>query len=577
VDKRGWTRIFICVRPRLSASNLILDWTITLKAKLKIIPLGGAGEIGKNMTLVEYADEIIVIDAGLMFPENDMLGVDIVIPDIAYLLERRDNVRGIIITHGHEDHIGALPYILPRLNVPIYATPLTRGLIEVKLKSHKLLKDTTIHTIQTRDTIQLEPFTIETFHVSHSVPDGIGIAITTPLGTVVHSGDFKFDPSPVDGQLTDFAKLAELGGRGVLALMSDSTNSDSPGHTPSEEIIADSFARVFATAEGRIIIATFASNISRIQQVIDTAIRFNRKVIPIGRSMQDNVKMAMGLGYLRAPEGILIRADQMHKHEPRELVVVCTGGQGEPTSALTRMANHDHKQVTLTAGDTVILSATPIPGNEEMINKTLNNLFRAGAIVFYHELMDVHVSGHASREEQKLMLNLLRPKFFVPLHGEYRHLALHARLGQSLGIARENIFVVENGAVVEFDAEGNARVARDSVPASDVLVDGLGIGDIGATVLRERHHLSEDGFLVALVTLDAHTGEIVFGPEIITHGFVYTQTSEDLIAGAKDAITHAITGHRDTGLSAKLKEVLSQYLYKQTHRRPMIIPVVTEV
>jgi ribonuclease J len=549
-----------------------------LKTQLRIIPLGGAGEIGKNMTVVEYADSIVVIDAGLMFPENDMLGVDIVIPDIAYLLEHRERVRGIVITHGHEDHIGALPYILPRLNVPIYATPLTRGLIEVKLKSHKLLKTTTLHTIQTRDTIDLAPFTIDTFHVSHSVPDGIGVAIHTPIGTVVHSGDFKFDPSPVDGQLTDFAKLAELGARGVLALMSDSTNADSPGHTPSEETVADSFARVFSVAAGRVIVATFASNISRIQQVIDTAVRFNRKVVVVGRSMQDNVKMAMELGYLRAPEGILIRADQMHKHESNEIVVVCTGGQGEPTSALTKMANREHKQVTLVEGDTIILSATPIPGNEEMINKTLNNLFRAGANVVYHELMNVHVSGHASREEQKLMINLLHPKYFVPVHGEYRHLSLHARLAQSLGMSADNVFIVENGNVVEFDEDGSARLSRETVSASDVLVDGLGIGDIGSAVLRERHHLSEDGFLVALVTLDAHTGEVVFGPEIITHGFVYSETAEDLIAGAKAEISGLIANHgRDPGLSATMKEVLGKYLYKQTHRRPMVIPVVTEV
>jgi len=549
-----------------------------MKSKLKIIPLGGAGEIGKNMTLIEYDGAILVIDAGLMFPESDMLGVDIVIPDIAYLLEHRDQVRGIVITHGHEDHIGALPYVLPRINVPIYATPLTRGLIEVKLKSHKLLKDATLNTLQMHDTIQLDPFSVETFHVSHSVPDGIGLAISTPLGTIVHSGDFKFDPSPVDGQLTDFATLAQVGSRGVLALLSDSTNADSPGHTPSEMTINESFARVFATAQGRIIVATFASNISRIQQVIDTAVQFNRKVAIVGRSMQDNVKMATELGYMRVPDNVLVRIDQLARYEQNQMVIVCTGGQGEPTSALVRMANHDHKQVTLAAGDTVILSATPIPGNEEMINRTLNNLFRAGAFVYYSELMHVHVSGHASQEEQKLLLNLVRPKYFIPVHGEYRHLVLHARLAQSIGIPPENTFIVENGAVVEFDDEGNARCSRDSVPASDVLVDGIGIGDIGSTVLRERHHLSEDGFLVALVTLDSHTGEIVFGPEIITHGFVYSETSDDLIAGAKAAITETLKdGGRGAVLSIKLKDVLSKYLFKQTHRRPMVIPVVTEL
>jgi ribonuclease J len=549
-----------------------------MKPRLKIIPLGGAGEIGKNMTLVEYDDAILVIDAGLMFPESDMLGVDIVIPDISYLLERQAQVRGIIITHGHEDHIGALPYILPRINVPIYATPLTRGLIEVKLKSHKLLKETTLHTISTHDTIQLDPFTVETFHVSHSVPDGIGVAVTTPLGTIVHSSDFKFDPNPVDGQLSDFAKLAELGGRGVLVLTSDSTNADIPGHTPSETTINDSFARVFASADGRVIIATFASNISRVQQIIDIAGRFNRKVVIVGRSMQDNVRMAAQLGYMRIPDDALIRIDQMSQYPLSEIVIVCTGGQGEPTSALVRMANHDHKQVTLTPGDTVILSATPIPGNEEMINRTLNNLFRAGALVYYADLMHVHVSGHASQEEQKLLINLVRPKYFIPLHGEYRHLVLHARLAQSVGIPQENIFVIENGAVVEFDDQGNARVAHDKVAASDVLVDGIGIGDVGTTVLRERHHLSEDGFLVAVISLDTHTGEVVFGPEIITHGFVYQETSEEIIAGAKDVMMNALKkGGSGSALSAKLKDVLSQYLYQKTHRRPMVIPVVTEV
>lgn len=549
-----------------------------MKPKLKIIPLGGAGEIGKNMTLVEYANAILVIDAGLMFPESDMLGVDIVIPDITYLLENRERVRGIVITHGHEDHIGALPHILPRLNVPIYATPLTRGLIEVKLKAHKLLSSATLHTISTRDTFCIEPFTIETFHVCHSVPDGIGLAITTPLGTIVHSSDFKFDPSPVDGHLTDFAKLGELGGRGILALTSDSTNADTPGYTPSEMSINDSFARVFGSAEGRVIVATFASNISRIQQVIDIAARFNRKVAIIGRSMQDNVKMAAQLGYLRAPKDVLIHVDELQRYPVNCIVIVCTGGQGEPTSALVRMALHDHKQVSLIPGDTVILSATPIPGNEETVNRTLDNLFRAGAFVYYSDLMHVHVSGHASQEEQKLLINLLRPKYFIPLHGEYRHLVLHARLAEALGIPRQNIFIVENGAVIEFDEHGDARVARDRVPASDVLVDGLGVGDIGTTVLRERHHLSADGFLVAVLTRDAHTGDVVFGPEIITHGFVYTEQAEEVLAGAKQVIVNAIKkGGSSATLSAKLKDVLSQYLYQQTHRRPMVIPVVTEV
>jgi ribonuclease J len=549
-----------------------------LKDKLRIIPLGGAGEIGKNMTLVEYQGAILVVDAGLMFPENDMLGVDIVIPDISYLLERRDQVRAIVITHGHEDHIGALPYVLPRINVPVYSTPLTCGLIEVKLKSHKLLKDAELHTFQMGDVLDLAPFSVQTFHVSHSIPDGVGLAITTPIGTVVHSGDFKFDPSPVDGQLTDFSTLAEVGSRGVLVLLSDSTNADSPGHTPSETTITESFVRVFALAEGRILVATFASNISRIQQVIDTATRFNRKVAIVGRSMQDNVKMALELGYLRARDDVLIRIDQMHQYPLSEVVIVCTGGQGEPTSALARMANRDHRQVTLVPGDTVILSATAIPGNEELINRTLNNLFRAGAYVYYEQLMNVHVSGHASQEEQKLLINLLRPKYFVPVHGEYRHLMLHGRLAQSLGIPEDHVFVVENGAIVEFDEEGHGRVTHETAPASDVLVDGIIVGDVGTTVLRDRQHLAADGFLVAVVTLDTHTGDIVLGPEIITHGFVYAEGSEDLIEGTKQEIVHVLKkGGRGAALSSKLKEVLSQYLYQKTHRRPMIIPVVTEV
>lgn len=545
--------------------------------KLRIIPLGGLGEIGKNMLALEYDDAVLVVDAGLMFPEQDMLGVDIVVPDVSYLEPLRDKIRGIIITHGHEDHIGALPYVLPRLNVPIYATRLTVGLIEVKLRNHKI-RDAVIHTISQRDKLELDPFTVETFHVSHSIPDGVGLAISTPAGIIVHSGDFKFDPSPVDGELTDFAKLAEVGGRGVLALLSDSTNADSPGHTPSEEIISETFARVLALAQGRVIIATFASNISRIQQALDAAARFDRKVAIVGRSMQDNVRMAVDLGYLHSPDNILIRPDELGAYSPDQLVIVCTGGQGEPTSALARMANRQHRQVTLLPGDTVILSATPIPGNEELVNKTLNNLFREGATVYYDQLLNVHVSGHGSREEQKLMLNLVRPKNFIPIHGEYRHLVLHARLAESLGMAHESVLIVENGDVVEFDETGTASVIQHGVDADDVLVDGLGVGDVGNVVLRDRHHLSQDGFLIAMVGVDTRTGEILFGPEVETRGFVYAPLAEDIIAGAKEQIREAIArSAHDTGLSQMLKDVLSQYLYQHTRRRPMVIPVVTEM
>lgn len=550
---------------------------------LRIIPLGGLGEIGKNMTAFEYSDgtlsddAILVVDAGMMFPESHMLGVDLVIPDISYLLENREKVLGIVITHGHEDHIGALPYILPRLNVPLYATKLTAGLIQVKLKLNKV-RDATIHVIQKRDTFSLGPFTIETFHVSHSIPDGVGLAITTPVGTVVHSGDFKFDPNPVDGEMSDFAKLAELGARGMLALMSDSTNADSPGHTPSEQVIADTFARVFALAEGRIIVATFASNISRIQQAIDAAERFERKVCVIGRSIQDNVRMSVELGYLNVNPERFIRADELNDYAANEILIVCTGGQGEPTSALTKMANREHKQVTLKKGDTVILSASAIPGNEEMINKTLNNLFREGATVYYDRFLDVHVSGHASQEEQKWMINLVRPKYFIPIHGEYRHLVIHGRLAESLGFKPENVFIVENGDVIDFDDKGRANVTREAVSAADVLVDGIGIGDIGNVVLRDRHHLAQDGFFIAMLGIDMRTGEIVFGPEIETRGFVYNPEAESIIDGAKQVIREcAASSAHDTGLSATLKQELGEYLYKTTRRRPMVIPVVTEL
>lgn len=545
--------------------------------KLRIIPLGGVGEIGKNMTVFEYDDSILVLDAGMMFPDAHMLGVDLVIPDISYLLENRERVLGIIVSHGHEDHIGALPYILPRLNVPLYATKLTAGLIQVKLKLHKV-RDATINVIKERDTLQLGPFTVETFHVSHSIPDGIGTALTTPVGTIVHSGDFKFDPDPADGEMTDFAKLAEFGTRGVLALLSDSTNADSPGHTPSERIIGDTFARVFALAEGRIIVATFASNISRIQQAIDAAQRFERRVCIVGRSIQDNVKMSVELGYLQVDPNRFIRADELDDYSDAEILIVCTGGQGEPASALTKMGNREHKQVTLKKGDTVILSASAIPGNEEMVNKTLNNLFREGATVYYDRFMDVHVSGHASQEEQKWMIQLVRPKYFIPVHGEYRHLVIHGRLAESLGYQPENVLVVEKGDVIEFDLQGRGHVARGLVAAADVLVDGLGIGDIGNVVLRDRHQLAQDGFFIAMLGIDLRTGEIVFGPEIETRGFVYNPEAESLIEGAKQTIRDAVAASaHDTGLSATLKQVLGEYLYKTTRRRPMVIPVVTEL
>ena len=546
------------------------------KNNLRLIPLGGVGEIGKNMTLMEYGEDIIVIDAGLMFPENYMLGIDIVIPDISYLLEHKDRVRGIIITHGHEDHIGGLPYVLPQVNVPIYATRLTRGLIEVKLKEHKLLKATSLHTIQPGDTLDLGPFHVEFFRVCHSIPDGVGLAVETPVGLVVHSGDFKFDHSPVDGRLTDFAKLAELGGRDVLVLLSDSTNAETPGYTHSEQEIGETFDRIFSKAKGRVIVATFASNISRIQQVIEMAERHNRRVGVVGRSMVNNVKMAIELGYLNVSPDMLLTIGEINRLPPRKVVMVCTGSQGEPTSALVRMASDEYRSVSIRPGDTVIVSATPIPGNEELINHTLNNLFRLGADVYYDELLDVHVSGHASREEQKLMINLVKPRFFVPIHGDYRHLVLHAQMAQQLGIPAKNIFVIESGQVLELD--GNEGWLGEEVAGGYVFVDGLGVGDVGQVVLRDRQHLSRDGFLIAVVAVDEKTGELLAEPDIISRGFVYMREAEDLIEQAKEQVVIALENSSSPAvISTKIKDTLSEFLYEQTRRRPMILPMVIEV
>lgn len=546
---------------------------------LKIIPLGGIGQIGKNMTVFEYDEKLLVVDCGLMFPESDMLGIDIVIPDMEYVFERKEQVQGIILTHGHEDHIGALPYLVEKVRAPIHATQLTRGLIEVRLKEHHLLDVADLHTILPDDRqfrLDLGPFGVEFFRVSHSIPDSVGLGITTPVGLVVYTGDFKFDQTPVDGRLTDFAKLAELGGRGVHVLLSDSTNAETNGQTPSEEVVAENFHRIFARAEGRIIVATFASNISRIQQVVDTARHYNRQVGLVGRSMLNYAKKAYELGYLDASPDDLLSPQQMSTLPPNQVAIACTGSQGEPTSALVRMSVGEHRQVNIQHGDTVIVSATPIPGNEELVNRTINNLFRAGADVYHQERMQVHVSGHASREEHKLMLNLIRPRFFVPIHGEFRHLVHHARMAQEIGIPAENIFVIESGQVLEFAADW-ARV-NGQVTEGHVLVDGLGVGDVGNVVLRDRHLLSQDGFVVVVVALDADSGAVLEGPHIITRGFVYLREAEGLIAEAEKQVLDAL-GHGGVpaGSGAKIKDRLAQFLYERTKRRPMILPVVMEV
>ena len=544
--------------------------------RLRIVPLGGVGEIGKNMMALEYGEDMLLIDAGLMFPETDMLGIDIVIPDISYVTQQPERLRAIILTHGHEDHIGALPYVLSKVEAPVYGTKLTLGLAEVKLREHRMQDRVQMHTIQPRDVLRLGSFNVEFFHVCHSIPDTVGLAITTPVGLVVHSGDFKFDPHPVDGRLTDFAKLQELGDRGVLLLFSDSTNAELPGFTPSEKRVGETLDRVFSAAPGRVIVATFASNVSRVQQVIGTARRYGRRVGFVGRSMVKNMRMASQLGYLGLGPDELLTPEQMNGLPDEQVVIVCTGSQGEPTSALVRMAMGEERHITLRRGDTVVLSAEPIPGNEELINHTIDNLFRAGADVHYHLLSDVHVSGHGSQEDQRLMLNLTRPRYFVPIHGEYRHLVLHSRLAQQSGIPDQNIFVVESGQALELSAE-TCRLG-ERVAASHVLVDGLGVGDVGHVVLRDRHQLARDGFLVAIVALDMDSGEILVEPEILSRGFVYMRDSEKLIELAREQVWQALehVGPR-SAVSAKIKDALGELCYQQTGRRPIILPVVMEV
>ena len=548
--------------------------------KLKIIPLGGLGEIGKNMLLLEYDKDIIIIDAGLMFPEEDMLGVDMVIPDITYLLENKDKVRGIIITHGHEDHIGALPFVLPKINVPIYSTKLTNGLITVKLKERKLLAEANLNIVTPGETFSLGRFKIEFFAVNHSIPDAVGLIIQTPVGVVVHSGDFKVDYTPVNGKPTDLTRLAQLANQGVLLLMSDSTYVEQTGYTGSEKVVGQSLGRFFGEAQGRVIVATFASHISRIQQVIDAAVAHDRRLFVIGHSMNNNVKMAAKLGYLNIPEGVIGQNWELTKLPLNKIIVITAGTQGEPTSTLVKMANRDPAQIKVVPGDTIIMSATPIPGNETMINKTIDNLFRQGARVLYGRIADVHVHGHGGQEELKMMLAMTRPQFFVPIHGEYRHLALHAKLAESFGIAKENIFALEDGQILELGLD-KGRVAG-KLPSGNVYVDGLGVGDIDHVILRDRWLLSQDGVVAIIVAVDKNTGKIVGHPDIVSRGFVDLEESEDMIELAKEEIVKAVgRGANHTAelgfIHTKIKEVAGKFFYKQTKRRPMILPIAIEV
>lgn len=548
--------------------------------KVQIIPLGGLGEIGKNMTVIRYGDDIIVIDSGLMFPDDDMLGIDLVIPDISYLLDNRDLIRGIILTHGHEDHIGALPYVLKQLNVPIYGTKLTLGLLQGRLKENNVSSNSLI-AIKPGDQIGLGHFKIGFIRVSHSIADSVGLSIKTPIGTIVHTGDFKFDQTPVDGKVTDFHKFAELGDQGVLVLMADSTNAERPGYTMSEKSVGVTFDEAFRSAPERIIIATFSSNIHRIQQAIDTACKYRRKVAVLGRSMANVVNIALELGYLYIPEGILIDVDEINNYPASGVVIMTTGSQGEPMSALTRMAMSDHRKVEIVPGDTVIISATPIPGNEKLVSRTIDYLFRQGADVIYEKDSGIHVSGHASQEELKLMHNLIRPKFFVPVHGEYRHLVKHAAIAQEIGMPKANVLIAENGNILEFTADRGAIVGKTM--AGNVLVDGLGVGDVGNIVLRDRRQLAKDGILIVVITMDKQRGGVLAGPDIVSRGFVYVRESEELMEDAKEKIQLALDRCEAEGITewaaikSNVRDILGKYLYEKTRRRPMILPIIMEV
>jgi ribonuclease J len=532
------------------------------------------------MMAIEYDNDIMVIDAGLMFPGEEMLGIDLVIPDISYLLENKEKVRGIVITHGHEDHIGALPYLLPQLEVPVYSTKLPHGLISVKLKERKALAGTKLKSVPYGQQISLGRFKVELFPVCHSIPDAAGLIIHTPMGTIVHSGDFKLDYTPVDGKPTDLSRLAQLGAQGVLLLLSDSTYSELPGYTPSERLVGETLDRVMAEAPGRVIVTTFSSLVSRIQQVIDAAARHGRRVFVVGRSMTDIVKMTLELGYLKAPDGILANIDELRKMPPNKVVLVTTGSQGEPTSALVRIANKDHRHVRIVKGDTVVLSATAVPGNEALINRTVDALFKQGAQVLYDKVAKVHVHGHGSQEELKLLLNLVKPRFFVPVHGEYRHLSLHAQLAESVGIPRQNIFVLEDGDILELGPNGGKVTGK--VSSGNVYVDGLSVGDIGSVVLRNRRMLSRDGIVVVIIATNRQTGKLVGRPDIVSRGFVDTRESKDMIEESRDlvakALDHSSSRPAEWGyINTKVRDILNKFYYDQTKRRPMILPVIVKV
>ena len=550
------------------------------KEKLMVIPLGGLGEIGKNMTVIQYGNDIIVIDAGLAFPDDDMFGIDLVIPDMSYLIENRDKVRAVVITHGHEDHIGGLSYLLNEVNVPVYATKLVCGLIEGKLKENHIT-NYTLNEVHHGDEVQIGCMKVGFIHTNHSIPDASALYFRTPVGTIVHTGDFKMDLTPVDGRQMDIHKFAELGRRGVLLLMSDSTNAERAGYTESETTVGHAFRKAFRAAKGRIILATFASNISRIQQAINTAVQFKRKVTVLGRSMVNNVQIAIELGYLDVPEGVLIEPDELNRYPDDQILILTTGSQGEPMAGLSRMASNNHRSVSIMPGDTVIISATPIPGNETGVGRTIDNLMRLGANVIAGRDKKIHVSGHASQEELKLMLELIKPKYFIPVHGEYRMLKTHGDLAVMMGVAKDHVLIGDNGQIFEFSNSSGHKTGH--VNAGRVFVDGLGVGDVGNIVIRDRQQLAMEGVVIVVMTLAKGTSHPLAGPDIVSRGFVYVRDSEELIREAHDRVA-AVLERCEAGnirewavIKSQVRDTLSRYLYEKTRRRPMILPIIMEV
>ena len=550
------------------------------RPSIKIIPLGGIEEIGKNITVFEYDNDIIVVDCGLEFPTDDMLGIDLVIPDVSYLVKNKEKVRGIVITHGHEDHIGSIPYVLKQINVPIYATKLTCGLIKGKLEEHHLLRSTKLVEVDQGQTIKLGKFSVEFIRSCHSIPDSVMLAITTPVGTILHTGDFKIDYTPIDGKQMDLGRIAELGNKGILALMSDSTNSERKGFTMSEKSVGAVFDKLFMNCKKRIVVATFASNVHRVQQIVDSAVKYGRKIAVCGRSMINMIENARALGYIDAPENIFIDIDLIKNYNDEQLVIITTGSQGETMSALTRMAAGEHKKVTITPNDLVIISANAIPGNEKLVSKVIDDLMKIGAEVVYSALADVHVSGHACQEEQKLILSLAKPQYFIPVHGEYRQLMAHAETAKELGIPAKNIFITHNGRILELSRD-EAKFTT-SVPSGKVLVDGLGVGDVGNIVLRDRQNLAENGIIIVVLTLEKYSGQLIAGPDIVTRGFVYVREAEELLNEAKAIVTDSVLRCLDKNITdwSKIKNIikddLSEYLWKKIKRNPVILPIIME-